>query len=244
MKIVEIKAMRGPNYWSNYRKKLIVMKLDLEDLEEFPTNKIKGFGERLKTMFPTMISHRCSKDYEGGFFERVKEGTWMGHVIEHIALEIQTLAGMEVGFGRTRGTGTAGVYNVVFSYMEEEVGFYAAKASVKIAEALIAGTEYDLQSDIKTMREMRERFRFGPSTGSIVDEAVARNIPFIRLNNDSLVQLGYGKNQVRFRATMTDKTSSIAVDLASNKDETKRMLQEAAIPVAKGMCISHESEVE
>jgi cyanophycin synthetase len=191
-----------------------------------------------------MFKHRCSRGNEGGFFERVKDGTWMGHVIEHIALEIQSLAGMECGFGRTRGTGKEGVYNVVFSYKEENVGIYAANAAVKIAEALIEGIEYDLENDIKTMREMREKFRFGPSTGSIVDEAVSRNIPYIRLNNQSLVQLGYGKNQVRFRATMTDKTSSIAVDLASNKDETKKMLTDAAIPVANGMCISEISEIE
>jgi cyanophycin synthetase len=243
MKIVEIKTLRGPNYWSNYRKKLIVMKLDLEDLEELPTNKIKGFGERLEKVLPSMIKHRCSKDHEGGFFERVREGTWMGHVIEHIALEIQSLAGMECGFGRTRGTGDKGVYNVVFSYTEEAVGVYAAKASVRIADAIVNGTEYDLDTDVVTMRKMRESERFGPSTASIVDEAVARDIPFIRLNGESMVQLGYGKNQVRFRATMTDRTSSIAVDLASNKDETKRMLEAAAIPVAKGMCILRESEV-
>ena len=244
MKIIEIKILRGPNYWSNYRNKLIAMKLDLEELEERPTNSIDGFSERIEKLIPSMFKHRCSRGNEGGFFERVKEGTWMGHVIEHIALEIQTLAGMECGFGRTRGTGKEGVYNVVFSYKEENVGIYAANAAVKIAEALIEGVEYDLNNDIKTMREMREKFRFGPSTGSIVDEAVSRNIPFIRLNNQSLVQLGYGKNQVRFRATMTDKTSSIAVDLASNKDETKKMLTDAAIPVANGMCISEISEIE
>jgi cyanophycin synthetase len=244
MKIIEIKILRGPNYWSNYRKKLIVLKLDLENLEESPTNKIDGFSDRLEKLIPSMHKHRCSKDYAGGFFERVKEGTWMGHVIEHIALEIQSMAGMECGFGRTRGTGKEGIYNVVFSYMEENVGLFAAKASVKIAEALIDNTEYDLEADIKLMRHMREKSRFGPSTGSIVDEAVARDIPFIRLNSESLVQLGYGKNQVRFRATMTDRTSSIAVDLASNKDETKKMLEAAAIPVAKGMCIMYESEVE
>jgi cyanophycin synthetase len=220
------------------------MKLDLEKLEEQPTNLIEDFSERLEYMFPSMKKHRCSKNHAGGFFERVKEGTWMGHVIEHIALEIQTLAGMECGFGRTRGTGAHGVYNIVFSYMEETVGVYAAKVSVKIAESLIDGSFYDLDADIITMRKMRESERLGPSTGSIVDEAVARDIPYIRLNGQSLVQLGYGKNQVRFRATMTDKTSSIAVDLASNKDETKRMLQDAAIPVAKGMCIAYESEVE
>ncbi|MBP7809907.1 MAG: cyanophycin synthetase [Bacteroidia bacterium] len=244
MKIIDVRALRGPNYWSNYRKKLIVMKLDLEAIEQSPTNEIPGFLERLQKMFPTMKTHRCSKDHEGGFFERVKEGTWMGHVIEHIALEIQSLAGMEVGFGRTRGTGTKGIYNVVFSYMEEKVGIYAAKSSVRIAEALIEGKDYDLAADITQMREIREKDRFGPSTGSIVDEAVARDIPYIRLNSESLVQLGYGKNQVRFRATMTDRTSSIAVDLASNKDETKRMLIDAAIPVAKGRCISNIEDLE
>ncbi len=244
MKIIETRALRGPNYWSNYRKKLIVMKLDLEELEQSPTNKIPGFFERMEKMIPSLYSHRCSFDHEGGFFERVKEGTWMGHVIEHIALEIQTLAGMECGYGRTRSTGKEGVYNVVFSYMEEKVGLFAAKASVAIADALVNSKDYDINADIKTMREMRERERLGPSTGSIVDEAVARDIPFIRLNGESLVQLGYGKNQVRFRATMTDRTSSIAVDLASNKDETKRMLKEAAIPVAAGMTIVYEEEIK
>jgi cyanophycin synthetase len=243
MKVVEIKTLRGPNYWSNYRRKLIVMKLDLEELEELPTDKIEGFSERLKKMFPGMQSHRCSKGYDGGFFERVQEGTWMGHVIEHIALEIQTLAGMDCGYGRTRGTGQYGMYHVVFSYMEENVGVYAAKCSVRIAEALINDQEFDLNEAIRAMREIRESERLGPSTGSIVDEAVARDIPYIRLNDESLVQLGYGKNQVRFRATMTDKTSSIAVDIASNKDETKRILKEAAIPVAKGDCISTEDGV-
>jgi len=220
------------------------MKLDLRHLEDLPTNKIDGFCERMEETLPTMIEHRCSENSKGGFFSRVKEGTWMGHVIEHIALEIQTLAGMECGFGRTRSTGKPGVYNVVFSYMEEKVGVFAAKASVRIAEALIKGEEYDLENDIRTMREIREQDRFGPSTSSIVDEAVSRDIPFIRLNSASLIQLGYGKNQVRFRATMTDHTSSIAVDIASNKDETKRMLEAAAIPVAKGVCIAFIEEID
>lgn len=244
MKIIDMRVMRGPNYWSISRRKLIVMKLDLEELEELPTNKIPGFYGRIKKLIPSLYSHRCSESTEGGFFFRIKEGTWMGHVIEHMALEIQTLAGMECGYGRTRGTGKKGVYTVAFSYLEEAVGIYAAKAGIRIAEALIKGEEYDLESDIRAMRELREDVRFGPSTGSIIDEAVAREIPYIRLNKESLVQLGYGKNQVRFRATMTDRTSSIAVDVASNKDETKRLLHDAAIPVAKGTCISSVEDLE
>ena len=241
MKILKIQALRGPNIWSIKRKKLIQMRLDLEEMEQFPTNKIEGFKERIEAMFPTMIEHRCSEGERGGFFSRIERGTWMGHVIEHIALEIQTLAGMETGFGRTRETKTPGIYNVVFSYTEENVGVFAAESSVAIAEALIAGKEYDLQADLKKMREIRETVRLGPSTGSIVEEAVARDIPWIRLGTNSLVQLGYGVNQMRFQATITCKTSNIAVDIACNKEQTKRMLSEASIPVASGsICVDIE----
>lgn len=235
--------LRGPNIWSINRKKLIQMRLDLEEMEERPTNLIEGFGERIEKLIPSLYTHRCSKGEPGGFLARIQEGTWMGHVIEHIALEIQTLAGMDTGFGRTRQTKTEGVYNVVFSYLEEKAGVYAAEASVNIAKALINGHEYDLEADIQRMRELREMERLGPSTGSIVDEAISRDIPWIRLNKSSLVQLGYGKNQVRFRATMTERTNSIAVDIACNKDETKRLLQDAAIPVAKGVTISNPDDL-
>ena len=219
------------------------MRLDLEELEQRPTNVIEGFRARIEQLIPSLYTHRCSKGAPGGFLARVEEGTWMGHVIEHIALEIQTLAGMDTGFGRTRQTKTDGIYNVVFSYLEEKAGVYAAESAVRIAEALIEGKEYDLEHDIHRMRELRESERLGPSTGSIVDEAISRNIPWIRLNKSSLVQLGYGKNQVRFRATMTERTSSIAVDIAGNKDETKRLLSDAAIPVAKGLTASTLEDV-
>ncbi|RDI58096.1 cyanophycin synthetase [Flavobacterium glaciei] len=245
MKIIKVQALRGPNIWSIQRKKLIQMRLDLEEMEQFPTNKIEGFKERIEAMFPSMIEHRCSEGCRGGFFSRVERGTWMGHVIEHIALEIQSLAGMETGFGRTRETKTPGTYNVVFSYTEENVGLFAAESSVAIAEALIAGTDYDLNADLQKMREIRERVRLGPSTGSIVEEAVSRNIPWIRLGTNSLVQLGYGINQMRFQATITCKTSSIAVDIACNKELTKKMLDMASIPVASGsICVDEDDLAE
>ena len=244
MKILKVQALRGPNIWSIKRKKLIQMRLDLEEMEQFPTNKIDGFRERIEAMFPTLIEHRCSEGCRGGFFMRVEKGTWMGHVIEHIALEIQTLAGMDTGFGRTRETKSPGIYNVVFSYMEENVGLFAADASVAIAEALIKGTEYDLDSDLQKMREIRERVRLGPSTGSIVEEAVNRDIPWMRLGTNSLVQLGYGINQMRFQATITCKTSSIAVDIACNKELTKKMLDMASIPVASGSICVDEEDLE
>lgn len=241
MRILKIQALRGPNIWSIKRKKLIQMRLDLEELEDRPTNKIPGFRERLEALMPSLIEHRCSEGVRGGFFLRVDEGTWMGHVIEHIALEIQTLAGMDTGFGRTRGTQEHGVYNVVFSYLEESVGEYAAEASVRIAQALIDGSEYDIDADILKMKEIRERVRLGPSTGSIVEEAVARDIPWIRLGTNSLVQLGYGINQMRFQATITCNTSHIAVDIACDKEDTKRMLENSSIPVASGaICVDEE----
>jgi cyanophycin synthetase len=241
MKILKIQALQGPNIWSIARKKLIQMRLDLEELEELPTNKIPGFRERIELLIPSLITHRCSEGCHGGFFQRVDQGTWMGHVIEHIALEIQSLAGMDVGFGRTRETKTKGVYNVVFNYLEEKVGVFAAESAVKIAQAIINGDDYDLLADLQTMREIREKVRLGPSTGSIVDEAKSRDIPWIRLGTNSLIQLGYGINQMRFQATITCKTSNIAVDIACNKEQTKKMLDAASIPVAKGsICVDEE----
>lgn len=241
MKIREINVMRGPNYWSIRRHKLIVMVLDLEDLEQKPTNLLDGFLDRMKALLPGLYEHRCSEGEPGGFYKRVTEGTWMGHVVEHIALEIQTMAGMDVGFGRTRSYGEDGVYHVVFDYLEEKVGVYAAKAAVRIAEALIEDRSYDLADDIQEMRELRENQRLGPSTASIIDEAIARGIPWIRLNKYSLCQLGYGCNQVRVQATVTSKTSSIGVDIAGDKEDTKFLLGQAEIPVPKGEIIKTET---
>jgi len=244
VKIISIQALRGPNIWSISREKLIQMRLDLEDLENFPTNKIPGFKKRLEAMLPGLIEHRCSENVRGGFFQRVEQGTWMGHVIEHVALEIQTLAGMDVGYGRTRETKTPKIYNVVFAYMEEKVGVFAAKSAVNIVQSLIDNKEYDLEADLKEMRDIREAVRLGPSTASIVEEAVQRDIPWFRLGKNSLVQLGYGANQMRFQATITSKTSDIAVDIACNKEVTKHLLRSASIPVAGGATCTEENDLK
>lgn len=236
--------MRGPNYWSVRREKLIVMVLDLQEMEERPTDKCPGFLDRLKAMFPSMYSHRCSEGCPGGFFMRVEEGTWMGHVIEHIALEIQTMAGMDTGFGRTRGYGEKGVYSVVFSYIEENAGRYAARVAVDICQALVDGKDYDLEPHLQEMRELREAERLGPSTGSIVEEAASRGIPWIRLNKYSLCQLGYGANQKRIQATVTSETSSIGVELACDKEDTKYLLEQAEIEVPRGDIISRERSLK
>ncbi|MGI8670388.1 MAG: cyanophycin synthetase [Aridibacter sp.] len=249
MQILEIRTLRGPNYWSGYRKRLIIMRLDIENFEQKPTNKIKGFYGRMNTVMPSLKSHGCSYGGEGGFLKRVKEGTWAGHVIEHFALELQTLAGMDVGYGRTRETDEKGIYNVVFAYYEEEVGRFVARSAVRMFLDLVEGQDlekikHSIAADVQEMREIREDVRFGPSTGSIVEEAKKRDIPYIRLNEYSLVQLGYGVNQQRIQATTTDKTNMIAVDLAADKDATKKTLGDMGVPVPQGYRIRDEEDLE
>lgn len=249
MEILEIRTLRGPNYWSGYWKKLIIMRLDIAEFEDKPTDKIEGFYGRMNEVMPSLLTHGCSYSEEGGFLRRVQEGTWAGHVIEHFALELQTLAGMDTGYGRTRETGVRGIYNVVFSYVEEEVGRFAAKEAVRFFLDLAGDVPTEnlklrLASDVQRMREIREEVRFGPSTGSIVEEAMSRNIPYIRLNDQSLVQLGYGVHQKRIQATTTANTNMIAVDIAGNKHATKTLLGDMGVPVPKGYRIRDEEELE
>ena len=249
MNILEIRTLRGPNYWSGYWKKLVIMRLDIGDYEEKPSHKLDGFYGRMMDLMPSLLAHGCSYGEEGGFLRRVKEGTWAGHIIEHFALEMQTLAGMDVGYGRTRETGEKGIYNVVFAYHEEEVGRYVARASVSLFLDLAEGKPIDeiketLAGTTQKLREIREEVRFGPSTGSIVEEADTRDIPYIRLNDQSLVQLGYGVHQKRIQATTTSKTNMISVDIAGNKHATKKLLGEMGVPVPKGYKIRDEDELE
>lgn len=244
MRIIDINVLRGPNYWSNYRKKLIVMKLDLGIYEDLPTNKIDGFADRLYSLIPSLFSHRCSVGTEGGFLMRLKEGTWLGHVAEHVALELQTLAGMDCGFGRTRSTHQRGIYHVIFSYEIKDAGIYAARASVKLVEALAQGRPYHLQQDIEELKTIVYEQGYGPSTQALITAAENRNIPVTRLNAGSLVLFGQGKNQKTIRATIASTTSTIAVDVAGDKEETKKVLQDNFIPVPAGQAIENEDELE
>ncbi|GAA4450135.1 cyanophycin synthetase [Nibrella saemangeumensis] len=244
MKILDIRCLRGPNYWSVRKHKLIALRLDLEQLEENPTNKIDGFYERLRQLIPSLHSHECSEGRPGGFFFRVETGTWMGHVIEHIALEIQTLAGMSCGYGRTRGTGEQGIYNVIFEFQEERAGLYAAGCAVDIAQALIAGTPYDIDKTIAALRDIGDTHRLGPSTSAIVEACVHKGVPFRRLDEDSLVQLGYGTRQKRIVAAVSNETSCIATELAADKNLTKKILENAGVPVPAGEVITDQSELK
>lgn len=249
MEILEIRTLRGPNYWSGYWKKLIIMRLDIGEYEQKPTNKIKGFYDRMVETMPSLMSHGCSYGEEGGFLRRVKEGTWAGHAIEHFALELQTLAGMDTGYGRTRETSEKGIYNVVFSYLEEEVGRYAGRAAVRLwldlaGKRPVGEIKSELAREVQEMREIREDVRFGPSTGSLVEEAVNRGIPYIRLNDQSLVQLGYGVNQKRIQATTTVNTNMISVDIAGDKAATKKLLGDMGVPVPKGYKVRDIEDLE
>ena len=236
--------MRGPNYWSVKHPKIIVLKLTLEDLSQTLTNQIPHFYQRLTKMFPGMVSHRASEGIEGGFFKTVEEGTTFGHVVQHIALELQTLAGMDSGYGRCYPGKEPGQQVVVFSYQEERAGEYAAYAAVRIANALVAGDKYKLADDVIRLHDIREDEYFGPSTYSIVSEAVSRGIPYIRLNRHSLIQLGYGVNQKRIQATMTGQTACFAVEIAGDKDATKSILEDAGIPVPKGTTVQTLDELK
>ncbi len=244
MEITEIKVMRGPNIWSGYRRQLIVMKLDLKEKEETPTNKIKGLAEALQNLMPTLLEHECSEGKPGGFLQRVREGTWLGHVVEHVALELQTLAGMDCGFGRTRNAKKEGVYNVVFAYIIENAGIYAGKAAVRLVEALSSLQPYDMAEDLHQLKRINRREGLGPSTLSIVREAEKRQIPYTRLNKDSLLMLGQGVNQRIIQSSVSATTSSIGVVIAKDKEMTRQVLSSGCIPVSDGMVVGYEDELE
>lgn len=250
MTILETQIYCGANYWAPMQA--IRFLLDIGELEERPTNLIPGFYEKLTTTLPTMYEHRCSVGHAGGFFERVREGTWMGHVLEHTTLEIQTLAGQDVGYGKARTARTPegqeryGIYHVVFEYEHEEVGLAAARLAQRLLESFIwpeRDPEFSFPEGLEALIRLTERVAYGPSTRALVDEAKRRNIPVQRLDeNRSLVQLGHGKYQQRIWATVTSKGSDIAVDIASNKELTNRLLRNVGIPVPLSYNVEDEDD--
>jgi cyanophycin synthetase len=247
MKILKMQTLRGPNYWSLRRHKLVVMRLDLENLAEKPSSEISGFTEGLTQVLPSLYEHFCSLGHKGGFLTRLQEGTMMGHIVEHVALELQDLAGMPVGFGRTRETATPGVYQVVIEYLEEQAGRYAARAAVRLCQSVVDTGTYptaELEQDLQDLRELWAKASLGPSTEAIVKEAEARNIPWFELSSRSLIQLGYGAYQKRIQATLSNQTGILAVELAGDKEGAKRLLADAGVPVPRGTVIRYLDELE
>jgi len=238
LEIRKTTVYRGPNVWA--RMPAIHYVLDIGELEDRPSNKIPGFYEHLTELMPSLYDHRCSVGRPGGFLQRLREGTWMGHVLEHVALEIQNLSGADVGRGKTRSTTERGVYNVIFQYDQEDVGLAAGRMAVRLLNNLIYGQpdDFDYQAELEQVIRLAERLAYGPSTGAIVQEAQRRGIPVLRLDpRRSLVQLGHGKYQKRIWATVTSRTANIAVDIASNKELTNRLLLEVGIPVPKSAVV-------
>jgi cyanophycin synthetase len=232
MKILESQVFRGPNIYS--LKPVIRFVLDIEDLEEKPSNLIPGFSESLIKLIPSLEQHRCSEGVPGGFVSRLREGTWAGHIVEHIAIELQCLVGTEVGFGRCRSTGEKGIYNVIFSYLEEKVGRRAGLIAIDIVKHLAYGAPFNFKQEMESLWQILDKTKYGPSTQGIIDKAAERNIPILRLSSQNLVQLGHGKYQKRIEATVTSLTGLIATDIAGNKELAKSLLRDIGIPVPKG----------
>ena len=244
LEIRQTKVLRGPNVWA--RVPVIHLVVDLGELQDRPTNMIPEFTERLIDVLPSLEDHTCSLGRRGGFIERLQKGTWMGHVLEHVALEMQRQAGGSVTRGKTRKSDEPGVYNVIYAYQQEDVGIAAGRLTARLLNHLVYGTEegFDL---VKEMEEriirLAERRAYGPSTLEIVSEAEGRGIPVMRLYpGRSLVQLGHGRYQRRIWATRTSGTSGTAMDIAGSKDLTNQLLRDLGIPSPRGVKVSNEDE--
>ena len=232
--------LRGPNIWT-YRP-VIEAWVDIGELEQFPSNKIPGLYERLTAWLPTLVEHRCGVGERGGFLERLREGTWAAHILEHVVLELQSLAGMPTGFGKARETSESGVYKVAFRTRQEEVGRTALEAARELLMAAIEDRPYDVAAAIGNLREMVDSICLGPSTAHIVDAATERRIPSIRLNDGNLVQFGYGARQRRIWTAETDRTSAIAEGISRDKDLTKSLLQSCGVPVPQGRLVDDPAD--
>ena len=243
IKFLEIRYLRGPNIWT-YRP-VIEAIVDIGELEDFPSNTLPGFVDRLKAFLPSLIEHRCSYGERGGFVRRLEEGTWPGHILEHVSLELQNLAGMPGGFGKARQTSIPGVYKVVIRAWHEEVSRACLEAGRQLVMAAIEDTPFDVPGTVERLRDMAERKLLGPSTGCIVDAANSkeRRIPAIRmLSTGNLVQLGYGARSRRIWTAETDQTSAIAETISRDKDLTKTLLQACGVPVPEGRMVSSASD--
>ncbi|BCJ87419.1 cyanophycin synthetase [Effusibacillus dendaii] len=240
MKIGEIRTMPGPNIYNH--KPVLLMKLFLEDLTEKESYEIPGFVDRLLSLLPGVHQHHCAKGRPGGFIERLYGGTYFGHIVEHVALELTELAGVPAFFGKTLYADGPGIYDVIVEFKAEESTKYLLRAAVDLVQALVDGKPFPLEECLQEARNIAAKTELGPSTRAIVDAAERRGIPWIRLNQGSLIQLGYGKNRKLLQATVSDQTRAIAVDIASDKGLTKSILEQAAVPVPKGRIVQTKEE--
>ncbi len=240
IQLLRINYLRGPNIWT-YRPVLEVW-LDLGELEDYPSNTIPGFNDRLTAWLPALIEHHCGVGERGGFLQRLQEGTWCGHVLEHIVIELLNLAGMPTGFGQTRSTSQRGVYRMVFRARDESVARVALAQGHALIMAAINDQPFDVQAAVARVRTEVDDQYLGPSTACIVTAATDRGIPHIRLNDGNLVQLGYGARQRRIWTAETEYTSAIAEGIASDKDLTKSLLKSCGVPIPEGQVVNSPEE--
>ncbi|WOI44095.1 cyanophycin synthetase [Acidovorax sp. BLS4] len=240
IQLLRINYLRGPNIWT-YRPVLEVW-LDLGALEDHPSNALPGFNERLTTWLPALIEHHCGVGERGGFLQRLEGGTWCGHVLEHIVIELLNLSGMPTGFGQTRSTSQRGVYRMVFRARDERVARVALEQGHQLIMAAINDTPFDVQAAVARVRTEVDDQYLGPSTACIVTAATDRGIPHIRLNDGNLVQLGYGASQRRIWTAESEFTSAIAEGIASDKDLTKSLLKSCGVPVPEGQVVNSPEE--
>ena len=239
IKFTRVTYLRGPNIWT-YRP-VIEVWVEIGELEQYPSNTIPGFTDRLTAWLPSLVEHRCGVGKRGGFIERLHEGTWAAHILEHIVLELQNLAGMRTGFGKTRKAAEPSLYKMAFRTRQEQVGRAALEGGRDLLLAAIHDTSYDVAAKVAELRELVDSVCLGPSTAHIVDAATSRTIPWIRLNDGNLVQLGYGNQQRRIWTAETDQTSAIAESISTDKDLTKSLLKSCGVPIPEGTLV-HSAE--
>lgn len=240
IKLLRVRYLRGPNVWT-FRAAMEVW-LDLGELEDHPSNRIPGLNDRLTAWLPALREHHCGVGEVGGFLQRLDEGTWCGHVLEHVVIELLNLAGMPTGFGQTRSTSRRGVYRMVFRARDERVGRAALEQGHALLTAAIRGTGFDVPAAVASVRKVIDAWYLGPSTACIVAAATERRIPHLRLNDGNLVQLGHGMHQHRIWTAETDRTGAIAESIAGDKDLTKTLLQAVGVPVPEGVSVDSPDE--
>ena len=240
IKIIDIKSIRGPNMWTYVP--VLEAWVDIGDLEDFPSDKIPGLPDRLVAWLPGLMEHRCSYEEYGGFVKRLHEGTWPAHIMEHVTLELLTLAGVPGGFGRAREADKRSLYKVIVHNLHDEVTRLALTTGRDLIMAAIEDQPFDVAAAVEELKDLAEDRLLGPSTGSIVNAAMDRKIPTMRLADNNLVQLGYGSKQRRIWTAETDKTSAIAETISRDKDLTKSLLKACGVPVPEGVVVETADE--
>lgn len=235
IRFLRVSYLGGPNIWT-YRP-VLESWIDIGELEDHPSHLLPGLYQRLTAWLPGLVEHHCGVGERGGFLQRLQEGTWAGHILEHVVIELLNLAGLQTGFGQTRSTPQRGVYKMVFRARDEQVARRALTLGHELLMAAINDGAFDVDAAVHELRELVDDLCLGPSTASIVDAATGRRIPHIRLNDGNLVQLGYGARQRRIWTAETDRTSAIAESIASDKDLSKGLLAACGVPVPEGQVV-------